>query len=233
MKFSNDASPTITNVVMRDCGAFAGGCVMIWPGSPLFVGCSFESSGACGGGGGYCLGGSPEFVNCRFTENTPSQSGGGITISGADNASFTGCYFANNTLLSGGMGGGLDLRRTTAMVYGCTFINNRNYPREGEGGGGTRCVPPEEGKRTGRWEVAGGAISLEDAHATITNCTFIGNSGTRGWRGRHDRVPGVRFLCRNRRLHSRLQCGGRGGRLCHAERLLSVVLLRSLRQHRR
>jgi hypothetical protein len=168
----NGASPTIVNVVMKDCAAVAGGAILIWSGSPRFVGCRFENNGSCGGGGGYgFLEGSPEFEDCAFVANTPLQSGGGIYFSGMTAVTLTNCTFTDNVCLHGGLGGGLGLRDTPAVVTGCMFIRNSTYGGDGDG---TRCteipgMPPRNR------DLEGGAISIEDSPVTISGCTMVGN----------------------------------------------------------
>lgn len=172
----NGASPTITNVIIRNCGAFGAGGVMIWSGSPKFVGCRFENNGSCGGGGAYCFDGSPEFVDCRFVGNHTSQSGGGLTCRNAEQITITNCEFIDNSLYSG-FGGAISLGSTSAVIHGCTFIGNRSH---GGRDGGTRCVPPSLIGPPGSREYDGGAICLEDTEALISYCTFVDNDGEAG-----------------------------------------------------
>jgi len=176
----NGASPTFRNVTFRHCAAFAAGGVMILSGSPRFERCSFIDNASCGGGGGYCFEGAPEFVDCLFEENVPLQSGGGFTINGAESALFTGCVFRNNRCLHCGLGGGLALLRTTAIVTGCTFVGNRTYePGEGREGGSRNCSGWDfEGGRSR--DCDGGAIGISDADVTIYGCTIVGNAAPGG-----------------------------------------------------
>ncbi len=168
--FENGASPTLIDVVIRNCGALGGGGFWSFSCSPHFIRCRFENGGACGGGGGYANGGSPVFTDCDFVGGFGLQGGGGLGIASCS-ATFSNCRFVNNEI-DGGFGAGLRILWSTAVVTGCTFINNSVLHASG-----ARCVPPPGMMPDGReLEQGGGAIGIYDSVVTVSGCTMVGNA---------------------------------------------------------
>ena len=134
----NDASPTLRNLVIVDCGVAAdfapyGGGIYCENGSPVLIGVRFISNEALTGGAFYCSGGSPTFFGCTFESNW-AVDGGAVYLS-TSNASFVACDFIDNdarTYFSwdslvyvDGHGGAVNAFRGAPSFSQCRFVHNR------------------------------------------------------------------------------------------------------------
>ncbi len=79
---SAGASPTLSDLVVRDCSAVYGGGIRgLYPSDPLLRGCLFDANEASSrGGGGYLDGDGIVVEGCRFTGCTSYYDGGGLYV---------------------------------------------------------------------------------------------------------------------------------------------------------
>jgi len=145
----NASSPTLRNVVVRDCSAPTAGAVCILEGSPSFIGCAFEDNVATFGGpagvfghDGYFL-----FEDCRFEANLGYQIGGALACNGPCELALLHCFFRANDLQSPGYASAVSAGWAclSAEISHCTFVDNTF-----------------------------GAVGIE-CPASIEHCTFYGN----------------------------------------------------------
>ncbi len=149
--------------------------------------CRFAGNRASVGGG---LGIRASVViveRCTFTDNQAlhaSWTGGGGIWCRASSGAVTDCAFTGNTAFSvelPGDGGGLFTESSYLEVSGCTFRDNST----GAGGGGfysfdqdsSRVTDCHFAENAAAW---GGAAFLEHSLATLTRCTFVGNTSSSG-----------------------------------------------------
>ncbi|HVP09940.1 MAG TPA: choice-of-anchor Q domain-containing protein [Phycisphaerae bacterium] len=145
----------------KSLGANGGGGMYAGHGGPLtLTNISVVDNSSGGGGGGlYASGHALATVsNSRFTGNTTAGAGGGAWYdSGSGGGLITNTTFSGNTVQNSGFGGALVWNAGGLSVTGCTFSLN----------GATGAA------------ATGGAIyyaAAAPAVASLTNCTFGGNS---------------------------------------------------------
>jgi|GEM_PF-2661486 len=132
-------------------------------GSPSVNNCTFSENSAVFGGGMCNFDGSdPTITNCTFTGNRAYKAGGGM-YNIDSSPILTNCTFTNN-LLTGfttRWGGGMCNVGSSPTLTNCTFIDNSAYD----------------------WyypSVGGGICNWDNSSSMVINCTFIGNSASRG-----------------------------------------------------
>ncbi|MFQ5493746.1 MAG: right-handed parallel beta-helix repeat-containing protein [Phycisphaerae bacterium] len=207
MLITNNSNPTILHCRFVQNGAFGiaagetglGGAVFCAASSPTIIASTFAHNTATGGsvsntghgGGIYCLSGSPAIIDCTFSENKAGLSVGGLSNGfggGAclrfSRATFLGCTFAGNAALGGAGVAAMDETGPRSRFIDCTFNANRSAT---EPGGALLAIhsAPDLIHCTFIGNVAGGDASggavaiLYGDDATITGCTFVGNSAGR------------------------------------------------------
>jgi predicted outer membrane repeat protein len=144
------------------------------------------ANGQADQGAGVCCNGtaSPTIRNCVFTGNlvpSGSATGNAVFLYSPANAAIQECVFIGNGISGGGQGG-VVLFRGSATIANCSFISNTGtsaaailvqpYATSAQI---TNCA--FDGNTTSS---GGGAISINTAATTISNCRFIGNSGSYG-----------------------------------------------------
>jgi predicted outer membrane repeat protein len=108
------------------------------------------------GGGIYCHQSSPTITNCIVTDNHSIEIGGGM-FSEVGSPTVTDCTFSlNSAVAAGGDGGGMFLSGGSPTVTGCSFTQNK-------------------AKNNG-----GGMYVYMYCDLTLTDCTFIQNTGPNG-----------------------------------------------------
>jgi hypothetical protein len=147
--------------------------------SPVLVRCEFVANAAWMGGGCVCYGFNfSRFTDCEFTDNVADLYGGGFkfTIAGSvSNVVLTDCRFEDNH--AGEYGGGVFTNRAT--LQGCEFYANSAVVS----GGGVETRGEDDHVDfdfcTFAENVApsGAGLAQKSISATVTNCTFHGNSG--------------------------------------------------------
>jgi len=158
-----NSSPTIRNIVIRDCisnpdlnGAGYGGGIYVGIGSsPRFVNCIIEDCNAQRGAGAYCDSNSSAlFKHCSFTGNS-SDIGGGI------------CFFETNML---------------SEVIDCNISNNT-----AQYGAGISIEPNSAGLLNGSYihrndaQISGGGVYMYIASdVSIIDCNLMYNTAQRG-----------------------------------------------------
>lgn len=158
-------SPTIRNVVIRDCNArtdpngsglgYGGGIYVGQDSSPKFINCLVADSNAEKGGGAYCdSNSSAVFKYSTFTGNS-AETGGGI------------CYFQTNML---------------AEIYDCNIYNNT-----AEYGAGISVESQSDGLLNNSYvigndaEISGGGVYIFHANGlSITDCNLMYNTAKQG-----------------------------------------------------
>jgi hypothetical protein len=160
-----------------------GGGMYTSEGSPIVRNCMFSRNFALEMGGGmFNYQSSPAIINCVFLENRSDDDGGGIRNYLNSHAIIINCDFIANSAFE--EGGGLNNRKNSnAVVTGCMFIGNA----AGAGGG----MENHDGKVKptgvpiitnctfiGNISSTGGGMRNNDVSAIVTNCTFVGNTGS-------------------------------------------------------
>jgi parallel beta-helix repeat protein len=131
-----------------------------------------------GKSGIYCSGSSPTITNCTITRNWDAAMGGGIYIEGSSSPTLTNCTIINNSASS--LGGGIFIEGgSSPTLTNCNIINNSASSLGGgisiEGGSSptlTNCTIINNSASP-----IGGGMFNQSSSATLTNCTFSGNSG--------------------------------------------------------
>ncbi len=156
------SGPTITDCIIRDCGAEVGGGIGGVGAEPTIVECTIEQ---CVAGG--------------FGESRSGGRGGAIGLLGLSDATITNCTIRNNNGYYNGYGAGLYIWQSTAVVAGCTFSGNV-APGSIQGGGAycggagaevmlSNCVFSKN-------QADGGAgLFTEQGRVNVVNCTFAQN----------------------------------------------------------
>jgi len=160
----NCPGPTITNCIISNNSANAGGGMCNIDSSPALTDCTFTNNSAVvsrgwgDGGGMRNIRSSPTLTNCTFNENSAASGGGMrneayLTTGRQSNPILTNCTFNGN---SAGVGGGMSSTGSSPTLTNCIFSgNSARY-----GGGG----------------MANGSLLNIVSNPTLTNCTFNGNS---------------------------------------------------------
>jgi predicted outer membrane repeat protein len=145
-------------VSSKNCG---GGIYSI-NGSPIIVNCTItRNTAALYGGGMYNENGSPELKGCTFTKNAAETGGGTYNDSWDDRfagnlAVLTNCTFSGNTSIVAGAG--VHNFYCDSVLTDCVIEDNLTVPGASGGGG----------------------ICNDQSLATLTSCTFSGNSTSNG-----------------------------------------------------
>ena len=149
---NSSSSPTLTNCVFTENSAnnYGGAVDNVDSSSPMLTNCTFTGNWArLNGGGMYNLGSSPTLLDCTFSANSTTESGGGMHNQSSSAPSVTNCTFSENSSASGG---GMYNDSSAPSVINCRFSRNSATTK-------------------------GGAIDISYvSSATVTNCTFTGNS---------------------------------------------------------
>ena len=109
------------------------------------------------GGGMYNNGGKPKITNCTFSGNE-----------------------AVGATSAGGYGGGMYNNNSSPTVTNCTFSNNRAAATDGATGAVTGNSGNSGTGGTDGTGYGGGMYNYQGSNPTETNCTFSGNTATRG-----------------------------------------------------
>ncbi len=119
------SSPTIRNTMLAENRAFSngGGLECTGGSSPVLDGVVFFGNRAYHGGGASFSGGSPRLTDCVFEGNYGNVSGGGVSCDKACDLELVGASFKGNQGV--GLGGGITLSGSSAMVANVTFVANR------------------------------------------------------------------------------------------------------------
>ncbi len=178
--YNSYSSPTVSNCVFSGNAAFGlgsgGGGMCNWYSSPTVTNCTFSGNTAAVGGGMYCYGSSPTINNCVFIENT-GYSGGGINLKDFNNLVLTNCTFINNTATGRtGEGGGVSAFRSSLTLTDCRFTGNSADNRRG-GGFYIRFCDATVSNCTfsGNTANEGGGVYIVSSSSTLSNCTFSSN----------------------------------------------------------
>jgi hypothetical protein len=151
----------------------------------------------CLGGGIYSQG-DLTLAGCSLIENqatgTNSAYGGALAYLGS-NGQFRNCYFLGNQAIpvAYAEGGGMYLSHATATAVNCVFVSNlAREGGEGVGRGGgvqletgsqctlTNCTMTGNVAAGRQGTMAGGALCVVQANATLTNCILYGDTSTPG-----------------------------------------------------
>ncbi|NIR67461.1 MAG: S8 family serine peptidase, partial [candidate division Zixibacteria bacterium] len=176
------ASPTIVNVVIRNCivNNGKGGAIYTAPdSSPTFINVLVEDCWVYNSSGGAIYVGfhsSPEFISCTVTDCYVFRGSGGAVFCGFESSPiFTNCTFSNNV-----------------ATYGTISFGDPNDPfyyvtGSGGDGGGMYCAVGSSAQLTNcvisnnRASLDGGGVFYERNNlVTITDCNFSENSAGYG-----------------------------------------------------
>ncbi|MHC4309328.1 MAG: S8 family serine peptidase [Planctomycetota bacterium] len=177
------SNPTLINCTFTRNSAYSysdntlGGGMYNYVSEPTLTNCAFiENSGGLGGGMCNCYS-NPTLTNCTFSRNLVHLGGGGMRNL-ASSVVLTNCIFNGNMSDSYGGGGGMDNDSSTLTLTNCVFSGN-SVPERGGGMQNnyrdivvlTNCTFQENLASAG-----GGMYCRDYTNATLSNCTFAGNS---------------------------------------------------------
>lgn len=178
------SSPTIIDCIFTSNSALErGGGMHNLMAHPSVIDSEFFGNFATEMGGGmYNERSNPTISRCIFRENTSNKGAGMRNYIDAD-PTVTDSLFIHNS--AGEEGGGMDNRKNSKpIVTRCRFIGNT----AALGGGGmhnwvgnaTETGVPivSSSLFVGNSAVEGGAMRNNDVSPVVTNCTFVGNSGS-------------------------------------------------------
>ena len=186
------SSPTIVNVVIRDCNlsSGSGGAIYIgYQSSPVFNNVTISDSTAFSNGGGVYVGymSKPVFTNCTFSNCSATfGSGGAVYCAIFSVPVFNSCHFEGNTANSNGAAV-FCASGCESKFYECHFIENSitllldEYT--GDGGavyyGLNNIFTVENSIFTDNTARMGGGVYINsDSSGTITESDFSGNAAT-------------------------------------------------------
>ena len=151
--------------------------------------CVFSGNKATAGGGGgiYSTGGTLNVSDATFNINTADTSGGGIYNTGGTTVNVTDSTFDTNTAAENGGGMYNNNIPDSFTVSNCTFSKNEAT----DSGGGmfnnnsdptvSQCTFSENiAKADNSPDGGGGMYNDAGSEATVENCTFYKNDGSRG-----------------------------------------------------
>ncbi|MFH1998404.1 MAG: right-handed parallel beta-helix repeat-containing protein, partial [Planctomycetota bacterium] len=187
--YNKNSSPVVTHCSFSDNSTEYGdgGGMCGSASNPTVTACTFSRNSARNGGGMFNAG-DAIVTDCCFSANSAGgesySSGGGIYNAGGSPL-VVNCTFEGNSVFSQGGGSGMYNYYCSAMVSHCTFTGN-----SGNCAGGmwnddgnpmvSNCI------FTGNFcdKFGGGmVISGDGSSATVSNCTFCGNSTNGEWFG--------------------------------------------------
>ena len=195
---NNAAGTVISNLKFINANKIEGSALYINAKDVIVDNCCFENNHANHGGVltsmyDLYIAENATIKNCNFTNNTGYwedfrnySNAGAVGLYGM-NSKLINCIFDSNWIKSdeiaygGALQIGLDKPNYKALVYKCTFINNKAYAPGGNSHGGAGCV------RNGVEYIdclfinnsagQGGALTFH-ASGKLQNCTFINNTAT-------------------------------------------------------
>lgn len=197
--FAQGASPTIESCIFtgNHAGTANGGGMRILSGSPTIVSSRFTDNSAFFGGGVYAESSTALFVSCDFVGNTAQYGGGVALVAGAvrledatidgnqANSLGAGVYVntgasriegsrvRSNSLALGG--GGIYASGSSLRVVSTRISNNSAFAGAGLYFASGNAVQVLNCLVNGNGDSVYGAIYLNGASPTITNCTIAGN----------------------------------------------------------
>ena len=173
---------TITNCEFENCEFTNGGAIHASSDASNMVidNCNFTSNyGRWGGHGGAVYSESSATIsNSNFNGNHAENGNGAVYI--AESATVTNCNFTDN--YCSGQGGALTIGGDNAVVNNCNFNDNK---ANGYSQGGALELLGENpevinSNFKGNSATLGGAVYIERAGATLTDCVFEDNTATFG-----------------------------------------------------
>jgi hypothetical protein len=179
----SNTSPTIMNIVIRDCvvtGGGGGGIFVNDFGWPTFINCQVINCSADIGGGAFCDSNSaPIFNLCTFSGNVADANGGGMYCGMKCISEVNDCTFSGNAASEDG--GGLFCDPNSIVVIAdCNFAGNSAVR-----GGGAHCEAMSsttvlDSIFINNTADSGGAISWIDANMLIIDANIVYNSALQG-----------------------------------------------------
>lgn len=124
--YIHQASPTITDCIIRDCDSQMGGGVSVWTSDPLFENVVLMNNTATLNGGGIRIHqlSHPIMRQCTLINNAAVIHGGGLAYGNDSNGIHEDCFFEGNT--AGIRGGGLSKSCdcSNAQISGTVMCHN-------------------------------------------------------------------------------------------------------------
>lgn len=185
-----NASPAISNCILRENLAHFGAALGVLPGSPRVTGCRFQGNLAWSGRGGavYCdTGSQPAFTGCRFVHNTSqgvSGVGDGGAMFNADGAAvrLTACIFVGNVssayLPTYSNGGAICNLGDGMRVESCAFYGNQAL--QAGAVWTARTASFVNTVFSGNTSLFGGGLVLFAGSALLVNCDLSRNQADDG-----------------------------------------------------
>ena len=161
------SSPTIVNCILNDCGAELGGGIGGVGAAPVITDCVIK-----------------ECVAGNFGTASTGGRGAAIALVANSNATITNCIIRNNAAYRSSYGAGLYVQQSSAMVIGCSLIDNTAFSVRGGGaycGGAAtnvtfrNCIFAQNHADAGAGLLAEGGTGLPQCRVNVVNCTLVGN----------------------------------------------------------
>ena len=207
--YNFDCSPTLIKCTFNNNSAFLGAAMINYQSSPTIIDCTFNENESGAGSGMVNEDSSPNVINCTFSGNSAhgtsvSTAGVGGMYNYKSSPTITNCTFSDNF----GGEGGMYNDSSNPMITNCTFSGN--YSGAIVNHDSSLKLTNCSFIANSAWRQPGGIYNLgstlilsqclfsgnlssgpcgailtkgyynHQSHITLTNCTFLGNSGTYG-----------------------------------------------------
>jgi len=183
---SGSTNAIITNctIVGNTASTTGGGIRMVSMCDPVITNCTIQGNTASTYGGGIWMGenSNPTITYCTIIENNATVwSGGGISCDGCLNPVVSNCDIMNNSAVF--YGGGIRMSNNSNMTISkCTISGNTAGHNSGgiEINFGSNPTIENCTISGNESELEGGAMSIYEANAEVSNTIVYGNSGNGG-----------------------------------------------------
>mgnify|MGYP003673924895 CR=1 FL=1 len=174
---NNASNSTITDCTFTGNTANIGGGLSCSGASPTVSNCRFESNtGFSGAAMGNVFSSSPVVNDCTFSKNAASVTAGAVYTPGSSSATFTGCFFTENSAPNAGA---CYMFSANPTFTNCSFTGNSAV---NDGGAVTNLAgsSPEFTNciLTGNHAINGGGMWNNSSSPILTSCTFAANSAS-------------------------------------------------------
>lgn len=144
----------------------------------------FEGNSAIEGGAVHLSGSvGPRFRNCALTGNMAALRGGGMFNTAGASPLIAACWFVGN--VAGDVGGGMrNISQADPQIVECRFIGNHADTGGGIANWSASPTLLKTVLRDNTARLGGGIYSIDQSDATMTECTFGGNSALSADAGR-------------------------------------------------
>jgi hypothetical protein len=161
--YNDQSNPTLTNCIFIGNSAYYdGGGMNNFQSTPTLTNCTFSENSADNGGGTYNRNSSLTLTNCTFNENLTDYIGGGM-FNYYSSLKLAGCIFNGNA------GGGMYSNDSSLKLTGCIFNGNAGVGMESH----SSSLKLTGGIFNGN---TGGGMYNSNSSLILTNCNFNENT---------------------------------------------------------